>query len=145
MSPATLRAYLSRALVVAAFLVAYVIFEWVSFIHEYKGLPITPWNPGLGVVFALMVFGGARYGVVLFAGVVVAEIALLQSSLKWPIILGISAIIAAGYGIVAAVARKNLRLDVGLLHLRDVLILLAAGISGAALVAFLLSLFLLAT
>ena len=88
LSPATLRAYLSRALVVAAFLVAYVIFEWVSFIHEYKGLPITPWNPGLGLVFALMVFGGARYGKVLFAGVVVAEIVLLQSSLKWPIILG---------------------------------------------------------
>src|SRR5262249_54415434 len=32
------------------FLAAYVILEWVSFIHEYKGLPITPWNPGLGAV-----------------------------------------------------------------------------------------------
>ena len=42
------------------FLAAYVILEWVSFIHEYKGLPITPWNPGLGVVFALMVFAGSR-------------------------------------------------------------------------------------
>ena len=26
------------------FLAAYVILEWVSFIHEYKGLPITPWS-----------------------------------------------------------------------------------------------------
>ena len=138
------RAYLPRALVVATLLVAYVIFEWVSFIHEYKGLPITPWNPGLGLVFALMVIGGARYGIVLFAGVVVAEIILLQSNLKWPIILGISAIIAAGYSTIAVVLRKTLRLDVGLHHLRDVLILLAGGISGAALVALLLCLFLLA-
>jgi hypothetical protein len=50
------------------FLAAYVILEWVSFIHEYKGLPITPWNPGLGVVFALMVFAGSRYAIVLFVG-----------------------------------------------------------------------------
>src|SRR5262245_47980390 len=56
------------------FLAAYVILEWVSFIHEYKGLPITPWNPGLGVVFALMVFAGSRYGIVLFGGVGVGRI-----------------------------------------------------------------------
>src|SRR5262249_30719200 len=83
------------------FLAAYLVLEWVSFIHEYKGLPITPWNPGLGVVFALMVFAGSRYGIVLFAGVVLAEILVLKSKLEWPIILSIAAIIAAGYGVVA--------------------------------------------
>ena len=56
-----------RLLLGAAFLAAYVMLEWLSFIHEYKGVPITPWNPGLGVVFALMLSAGARYGVVLFA------------------------------------------------------------------------------
>src|SRR5215467_4057809 len=61
------------------FLAGYVILEWVSFIHEDKGVPITPWNPGLGVVFALMVFAGSRYGIVLFAGVVLAEILVLKS------------------------------------------------------------------
>src|SRR4029450_11344312 len=73
------------------FLVAYVVLEWISFIHEYKGVPVTPWNPGLGVVFALMVLGGPRYGVVLFAGVVIAETTVLQTKLQWPIILGIAA------------------------------------------------------
>ena len=43
--------------------------EWVSFIHEHKGVPVTPWNPGLGVAFALLVLGGPAYGLVLFAGV----------------------------------------------------------------------------
>src|SRR5262249_56046151 len=102
------------------FLVAYVILEWISFIHEYKGLPITPWNPGLGVVFALMVFAGSRYGIVLFAGVVLAEILVLKSKLEWPIILSIAAIIAAGYGVVALVLRKHFRIDIGLNHLSDV-------------------------
>jgi hypothetical protein len=35
------------------YLVAYVVLEWASFIHIHKGLPITPWDPGLGVAFAL--------------------------------------------------------------------------------------------
>ncbi|TMK17205.1 MAG: hypothetical protein E6G75_09850 [Alphaproteobacteria bacterium] len=125
------------------FLAAYVILEWISFIHEYKGLPITPWNPGLGVVFALMVFAGSRYGIVLFAGVVLAEILVLKSKLEWPIILSIAAIIAAGYGVVALVLRKHFRIDIGLNHLSDVFILLFAGISGAILVALMLSILLL--
>jgi len=48
-------------------------------------LPITPWNPGLGVVFALMIFGSNRYGIVLFAGIVLAEFLVVKSKLEWPI------------------------------------------------------------
>lgn len=125
-----------------AFLLAYVVLEWISFIHEYKGLPVTPWNPGLGVVFALMLYAGAQYGVVLFVGVLVAEIAVLRTNLPWPFIIGIATIIAVGYGTVAFVARR--RFDVGLNRLRDVLVLLAAGAVGAILVAALLSLLLVA-
>jgi signal transduction histidine kinase len=122
-----------------AFLIAYVALEWISFIHEYRNVPITPWNPGLGVVFALMVLGGARYAAVLFAGVVIAETTVLQTSLQWPIVLGIAAIFAAVYGSAAALARKYVWLDTGLHHLRDVFVLLATGLAGAALVALLLS------
>ena len=113
-----------------AFLVAYVALEWISFIHEYKGLPVTPWNPGLGVVFALMLYSGARYGIVLFVGVLIAEIAVLRTNLPWPFIIGVATIIATGYGAVAFVVRR--KLDVGLNHLRDVLLLLAAGAVGRA-------------
>ena len=125
-----------------AFLVAFVALEWVSFIHEYKGLPVTPWNPGLGVVFALMLYSGARYGIVLFVGVLVAEIAVLRTNLPWPFIIGVATIIATGYSTVAFLIRRHL--DVGLNHLRDVLLLLAAGAAGALLVALFLSLLLIA-
>jgi two-component system, LuxR family, sensor kinase FixL len=137
-SPAWLHAAMSGA----AFLIAYVALEWISFIHEYKGLPVTPWNPGLGVVFALMLYSGARYGAVLFVGVLIAETAVLRTNLPWPFIIGVATIIAVGYGTVAFVARRWL--DVGLNHLRDVLLLLAAGAVGAVLVAALLSLLLIA-
>jgi len=120
-------------------LVGYVALEWISFFHEYKGVPITPWNPGLGVVFALIVLGGPRYAAVLFAGVVIAEVTVLRTSHEWPTILAIAAIFAGVYGTLATVARRHLRLDVDLYHLRDVIILLAAGAIGATLVALLLS------
>src|SRR5262245_5274410 len=108
----------------------YVLLEWLSFIHEYKGVPITPWNPGLGLILALMILFGARFAVVLFAGAVIAEVAVLRSDLPWAIILAIAAIIAVGYGLVAKLARDNLHLDVGLNRLRDVAVLLISGLLG---------------
>jgi len=46
---------------------AYLALEWFSFLHEYKSVPVTPWNPGLGVVFALMMSTGPLGALVLFA------------------------------------------------------------------------------
>ena len=71
----------AQLLVGIAWLAAYIALEWVSFIHEYKGLPVTPWNPGLGALFALMILGGVGYALVLFAGVLIAEFVVLKSSL----------------------------------------------------------------
>ena len=136
---------LREVAVAGVFLAAYVALEWISFIHEYKGLPITPWNPGLGAVFAMIVFAGPLGGIVLFAGVVIAEIFVLHSKLDWPIIVGIGAIISVTYTLVATVTRRRLRLDVELIHLRDVLLLLGAGIAGAAIAAVLLTALLIAS
>jgi two-component system sensor kinase FixL len=121
------------------FLIIYVALEWVSFIHEYKGVPITPWNPGLGAVFALMIFGGPLYAVILFVGVVISETLVLKTNLQWPIIFGIAAIIAAVYAGATLLARRYFRLDVSLLHLRDVIALLGAGVVGAIFATLLLS------
>ena len=125
------------------YLAAYVILEWVSFIHVHKGLPVTPWDPGLGVVFALMVHAGPAAGFVLFGGVVIAGALLLQNTVEWPIIIGIGAITSFSYASVAALARWQLHIDVGLFHLRDVLMLLAMGLAGAVINTVLLMVFLL--
>lgn len=124
------------------FLCLYVALEWLSFIHEYKGVPITPWNPGLGAVFALMVFGGPAYGAVLFAGVIISETLVLKTNLQWPIILGIAAIITAVYASATMLARSRFRLNVGLVEFRDVATLLGAGFFGALLATFAFSLML---
>jgi two-component system, LuxR family, sensor kinase FixL len=121
----------------------YVLLEWLSFIHEYKGVPITPWNPGLGLILAFMILFGARFAVVLFAGAVIAEVAVLRSNLPWALILGIASIITIGYGLVARLARDNLHLDAGLNRLRDVAVLLIGGLLGSLLVAVFICLLLL--
>ncbi len=128
----------------ATCLAAYVLLAWISFIHVHKGLPVTPWDPGLGVVFALMAFGGPWAGFVLFAGVVIAEVLTLQNEVEWPIILGVGAITSLSYTSVTTLARRRLRIDVGLFRLRDVLMLLAVGLAGAVIDTVLLTLFLLA-
>src|SRR4029450_3972787 len=104
---------LSGGLAALVILAGYVLFEWVTLIHEHKGVPITPWNPGLGLVLAFMVLAGARFAVGLFVGVVIPEFAVLRSNLWWPVIIGIAAIIAVGYGLVAKLACGTLRLDAG--------------------------------
>ncbi len=106
--------------------------------HEFKGLPLTPWNPGLGLAFACLIVG-PHYGIALFVGVIIAEIVVLQSNLEWPVIVAIGAIVAAGYTFVATVIRGQFRLDVGLSHLRDVFILLVAAFVGSTLVTLLLA------
>ena len=126
------------------FVAVYVVLEWVSFIHEFKGLPLTPWNPGLGLTFACLMLAGPHYGIVLFAGVIIAEIVVLRSDLEWPIIVGIGAIVASGYTFVATATRKQFRLDVGLIHLRDVIILLLAAFVGSTVITLLLAAVLLA-
>src|SRR5215831_5584017 len=75
---------LTSSLFTTGVIAAYVLLEWLSFIHEYKGVPVTPWNPGLGFVFGLVVLFGARYATVLFAGAVIAEIAILRSIFGGP-------------------------------------------------------------
>jgi two-component system, LuxR family, sensor kinase FixL len=131
--------------VAAGLLGAYLALEWVSFIHEYKGLPVTPWNPGLGVVFAVMILGGAVWGLVLLVGVVCAEILVLRTDLAWPVILAMAVLTTASYVPAALAARRYLRVDASLEHVRDVLGLLAVGAAGAAVSALLLNLLLLAS
>jgi len=136
--------HVSKWVIAAMCLAAYVILAWVSFIHVHKGLPVTPWDPGLGVVFALMVLAGPRAGLVLLAGVIIAEVLVLQNEVDWPVVIGIGAITSLSYTSVTVFARLHLQIDVGLFHLRDVLLLLVVGLAGAVIDTVLLTVFLFA-
>ena len=124
---------------VPVYLGAYVLLEWVSFIHEYKGVPVTPWNPGLGVLFAPMLLLGPSYGLILFVGVLVVELFIVDSQLAWPVIVAIGASYSLVYAGLAVLARRRLAFDIGIARLRDVFVLIGLALAGAAGVACILS------
>lgn len=131
------------ALRIAAIVTAYIALEWVSYLHEHKGIPVTPWNPGLGFVFGLMVLKGARFAVLLSLGVFLAEALVLKVDLPPLLIAAVSVLIGIGYGCAAAILRRVLRIDTGLSRLRDIVQLLAVGLAGALFVGILLVILLL--
>jgi two-component system, LuxR family, sensor kinase FixL len=120
-------------------LAAYLALEWLSFLHEFEGLPVTPWNPGLGVLFGLLLLWGPSYGALLFAGVVLAEIFVLQTRLGWPVVLAIAFTIAGVYTAAAAGMRSMLDFDVRVDRLRDLGVLLVCSSLAALLVGLMLS------
>jgi hypothetical protein len=81
-----------------AFLVLFWIFQdWATFIHGYKGSLITPWDPGVGVLFAVIIHDGILYSLALFIGVVFAEFVTRPGELGVPVILMTAAIVASVY------------------------------------------------
>lgn len=124
-------------------IVIYVLLDAFSFLHEADGFPVTPWNPGLGVMFALLVARGPIYGSVLFVGVLLVEWLILRTELRWYAALGIAVIVACSYTLVALAVRKLPRFDATHLRARDVLAVVLAGGVGAIIVTALLTIMLL--
>ncbi len=124
-------------------LALYVGLEWLSFLHEHNDLPVTPWNPGLGMMFAMIVLRGLPMGIVLFAGVVVAQLTVVRGELPLAVTLLMGALIAGTYTAVALLVRRRLELASELLRTRDVLLLTVAGLGGALAVSIQLGLLLL--
>jgi len=130
---------LTKALIPIGLILLYLGLEWLSFLHEHAGLPVTPWNPALGMMFAVLILKGARYGLVLFVSVALAEALVLHSWLGWPVVLTVAAIVAASYTAVASLARNLLRTGTPGFHTRDIAIVISSGLAGAILSSSLLA------
>ena len=64
---------LRRAALSPALAALYVALEWLSSFHEYKGLPFTAWDPGLGALFAALILKPAAAVPALFFGIIASE------------------------------------------------------------------------
>jgi signal transduction histidine kinase len=123
---------------VGALTALYVALERVSSIHDYKGLPFTAWDPGLGLCFALLIVRPALAAPGLFFGIVIAEALVLHGALSWPAVAAFALIVAGCYGAAAHAVRGTAGFDPALHDLRDVAILLAGGLAAAIASGFLL-------
>jgi two-component system, LuxR family, sensor kinase FixL len=135
------RAVSSLAAIVMLVLV-WIFLDWATFIHSYKSSLITPWEPGIGILFAVIIHDGILYGLALFIGVVCAEFVTRGGALGLPMTLASAAIIAGIYTSAAVIARRHFAIDVKLKRLRDSVILILIGVGSAIVVESLLSLLL---
>lgn len=126
----------------AGLVAIYLALEWISAIQEYRGVPVTAWNPGLGVLFAGLLRGSRLAALALFLGAILAEALLGAGVPQLFQAFVIAAIVTLGYVSVAQIARR-LNLDSRLERVRDVALLLSAALGGALIVGLCLNVFLL--
>ncbi len=113
-----LRAGARGAGVACLLIAAYLGCEWLSEVHEYKGLPVTAWNPGLGLVFATMMHRPAFGAAILFLGMVLAEWLVVHSVLNAEVIVALAAITSASViahpGVAVGLPAADVAASVGL-------------------------------
>ena len=111
------------------YLAAYALLEWISFIEPYAHLGITPWNPGTGLSFALLLLFGLRMIPFLLVGPLLADLLNQQFAMPWPIEI---AVVGAGrrrlFGRVGGFVAAGFRFDPALASMRDLVLLMAAAV-----------------
>ncbi|HZQ13962.1 MAG TPA: MASE1 domain-containing protein [Pseudolabrys sp.] len=126
----------SKLAVGLIYLAAYAASEWISFIGPYAHLGITPWNPGTGLSFALLLLFGLRMIPFLFVSPLLADLLNQQFTMAWAAEILSAALIGGGYSAaVAVLLRPRLRFDPSLSSVRDLVLLMAVAVVGAAAVA----------
>ena len=119
-----------------AYVAAYVLLDWVSFVDPIARLGITPWNPPPGLSLALILLFGTAFLPWLFVAPFIADALVRQFPLPIWSELAAASVIGLGYGAGALIlARGWLPFDVTLRSKRDLLYLVMTGAVATAFVA----------
>jgi signal transduction histidine kinase len=116
------------AIGIPAYLALYVALDWVSLVHPFGALAISPWNPPAGLTFALFLRHGFRFVPVAFVAVVLADFVLRGLAGAPAATIAAALAIAGGYALAAHALRRRARLSLRLDRQRDIIWLLAAAI-----------------
>jgi len=120
--------------VVAGYLLSYVLLDWVSYIRPLHGYNITPWNPQPALAIAWLL-GQPRRLPWVWAGLVLAELLVRgwpQQPLGW---LGVVFVLGALYAGIARVLARWLGPLPQLQNLRQLALFVAAAAGGSLLCA----------
>jgi integral membrane sensor domain MASE1 len=118
------------------YLAVYAVLDWISFIEPYAHLGITPWNPGTGLSFVLLLLFGLRMIPFLLISPLLADFLTQQFAMPWRIEILASALVGGGYSIALAfLLRPGLRFDPTLASMNDLVLLMVVAVVSAAFVA----------
>jgi len=118
------------------YLVAYALLDWISFIEPYAHLGITPWNPGTGLSFAVVILFGPRMIPFLLISPLLAEVLNQQLAMPWQMEALASVVVGGVYSLALLfLLRPQLRFDPALASVRDLVLLMTVAVASAVVVA----------
>ena len=88
-----------KLIVGLVYLAAYAVLDWISFIEPYAHLGITPWNPGTGLSFVLLLLFGPRMIPFLLISPLLADFLNQQFAMPWHVEILASVLVGGGYSI----------------------------------------------
>lgn len=119
-----------------AYLAAYALLDWASYIGPMASTGVTPWNPPTGLSFALVLLLGREYIPWLFVAPFIANALVMGLPLPLEAHLLGSCIVGAGYGAATALlTMPRLKFDRTLATRRSLLLLIAVAAVSTAVVA----------
>ena len=125
-----------KMIVGLVYLAAYALLDWISYIEPYAQLGITPWNPGTGLSFVLLLLFGLRMIPFLLVSPLLADYLNQQFAMPWQIEILASILVGGGYSIALTyLLRPSLRFDPTLGSMRDLVLLMLVAVVSAAFVA----------
>ena len=119
-----------------AYLVGYVLLDWLSYVHPFGSFGITPWDPQTGLSFALVLLFGAEFMPWLFIAPVLAD--GLVRGFALPVGAEVAAAVIIGGGYAAATGLlllPRLRFDPTLVSRNSLVLLAATAVGSTAVVA----------
>ncbi len=127
---------LPRDAVGLGYLASYVLLDWVSSVHPIMSLGISPWNPGTGLGFVIVLLFGRRMIPYLFIAPLLADVINLPTWPPWSIEIPAAALIGGGYAAASSfLLRPSVRFDPALTSLRDLVLLILVAMASASFVA----------
>ncbi|HML27245.1 MAG TPA: MASE1 domain-containing protein [Hyphomicrobium sp.] len=118
-----------------AYIVAYVVLEWLSIISSTPSFGIVPWSPETGLTFAAFLIFGRRFWPYLLLAVAASNV-ILRRELPLLVQLLSPIIVGGGYAVALNwIQNSHWQFDIRLPTLRDVLILESTAIVSSTLVA----------
>jgi signal transduction histidine kinase len=117
------------------FTAAYLGLEWLTRVHELEALGITLWNPVKALSLGLLLIKGIVYAPVLFLAALLVDLFIYGAAKGLPSTVATSAVVALGYGGLAAILTRSLGFAMQRTDLRNVIALLVTVPAGTFLIA----------
>jgi two-component system sensor kinase FixL len=99
--------WVGNSAMATAYLVAYVLLDWMSYVQPILELGITPWSPQAGLTLAFLILRGVRWMPVTALGALIAEVMVRDSPAPMMTLIAASVVVAGGYGLAAYLLRPG--------------------------------------